>query len=108
MRDSSNPYVSPSTSGESLGSVAKNFAPCPRCGQSEAMRIGWTWWGGYLGPRLLTHVKCRSCGAKYHGLRGTSNVRAILVYSAVSLVAAIGLTLGLSALVLLALSELQP
>ena len=40
-----------------------------------------TWWGGALGPRLLTHVKCHVCGNKYNGKTGGDNIAGIIVYS---------------------------
>ena len=43
------------------------FAGCPFCGKSEAEKVGFTWWGGVLGPKLLNHVKCLGCGKKYNG-----------------------------------------
>ena len=57
------------------------FAACPRCGKTDAKRVGYAWWGGALGPRLLNHVKCNSCGMEYNGKSGQSNTTAIIVYS---------------------------
>jgi uncharacterized protein (DUF983 family) len=42
-----------------------------------------TWWGGALGPYLLTHVKCPECGMTYNGKTGQSNTTAIIIYSVV-------------------------
>lgn len=39
-----------------------------------------TWWGGILGPRILTHVKCQSCGKQYNGKTGKENTAGIAVY----------------------------
>ena len=61
------------------------YAPCPKCGSTEADKVGFTWWGGVLGPRLLSHVKCRQCGTGYNGKTGKSNTPAILIYSLVVL-----------------------
>lgn len=60
---------------------ASEFAPCPSCRSSTASRVSFTWWGGALGPRLLTHVKCGACGAGYNGKTGRSNTTAIVVYA---------------------------
>ena len=57
------------------------FAPCPKCGQANAKKVGYTWWGGALGPRMLNHVKCNNCGAEYNGKTGQSNTTGIIVYS---------------------------
>ena len=56
------------------------FAPCPKCGQTNARQLSFTWWGGAVGPKVLTHVKCESCGAKYNGKTGRSNAAGIAVY----------------------------
>ena len=42
-----------------------------------------TWWGGALGPKLLTHVKCNACGNRYNGKTGQDNTTKIVVYSLV-------------------------
>ncbi|HEY5483743.1 MAG TPA: hypothetical protein VIK31_08025 [Propionibacteriaceae bacterium] len=42
-----------------------------------------TWWGGRLGPWVLTHVRCGVCGATYNGRTGTSNRPFIALYAAV-------------------------
>lgn len=57
-----------------------NYAPCPQCRQTAAERIKFTWWGGILGPRILTHVKCQSCGKQYNGKTGKENTAGIAVY----------------------------
>ena len=60
------------------------FAACPKCGQTNAQKVGFTWWGGALGPRLFTHVKCQNCGTEYNGKTGQSNQNNILIYFLVS------------------------
>lgn len=59
------------------------YAPCPKCGSTNAQKVGYTWWGGALGPALFHHVKCNSCGTTYNGKTGKSNVTAIIIYSVV-------------------------
>lgn len=56
------------------------YAPCPKCGETSAKKVSYTWWGGALGPALFTHVKCQTCGTQYNGKTGTSNQRNILLY----------------------------
>lgn len=63
-----------------------DFAPCPKCGNTNATKIGFTWWGGVLGPKLLNHVKCGSCRTAYNGKSGKSNMGAIITYQVVILV----------------------
>ena len=60
--------------------MATNYAPCPRCGASNAKQLNFTWWGGALGPKLLTHVKCLDCGYKYNGKSGKDNTAGIAIY----------------------------
>lgn len=60
-----------------------NYAPCPHCGAIDAEKVSFTWWGGLLGPKLLNHVKCRSCTKGYNGKTGKDNTTGILIYSLV-------------------------
>ncbi len=68
-----------------------DYAPCPECSSTRVKKVGFTWWGGVVGPSLLTHVRCRECGTAYNGKTGRSNTGAIIVYSVVMGVIAIGL-----------------
>jgi uncharacterized protein (DUF983 family) len=63
--------------------MTPQFAACPKCNSSAATQLKFTWWGGALGPKLLTHVKCNSCGNKYNGKTGQDNTTKIVVYSLV-------------------------
>jgi hypothetical protein len=69
------------------------YKPCPKCSATTAQPIGFTWWGGVVGPKLFTHVKCQSCGMAYNGKTGRSNDQAIAIYLGVSTV--IGLAVGI-------------
>ncbi len=62
------------------------YAACPKCGQSNAKKVRYTFWGGALGPSLMTHVKCQSCGTEYNGKTGKSNQQNILLYFLATLV----------------------
>lgn len=95
--DPGNPYHSPHVESHiSLppGEPGK-YAACPRCGVSHAKKVGWTMWGGAVGPALFTHVKCGSCGQKYNGRTGGSNTTAIVLYIVVSFVLMIALFIAL-------------
>jgi len=59
------------------------YAPCPQCHGITANPVKFTWWGGLLGPKLLSHVKCAQCGNAYNGKSGKSNNTAIAIYFAV-------------------------
>jgi transposase-like protein len=61
-----------------------DFLSCPRCGSHSVKKVPYTWWGGALGPALLTHVRCQSCGTAYNGKTGRSNSSAIAVYLVVA------------------------
>ena len=91
-----NPYAAPATPDTQMTDKPPEFAPCPQCQHVHAQRVGWTLWGGFLGPRLLTHVKCQSCNHAYNGKTGQSNFTAIMIYFAVILGAALCLGLVLS------------
>ena len=70
----------------------ENPAPCPSCGQSNADKIGFTWWGGAVGPALLNHVKCLACGTEYNAKSGQSNTTNIIIYSVVAIVLVLAIT----------------
>lgn len=78
------------------------YAPCPQCQNSAAERLKFTWWGGVLGPKILTHVKCQSCGKKYNGKTGKENTTGIVIYSAVVAILCFGLIVVMFALLFLA------
>lgn len=57
---------------------------CPGCKQDIVPTpITFTWWGGVLGPRLLSHVQCPGCTTRFNGKTGRPNTDAIIVYMAV-------------------------
>ena len=68
-----------------------NYAPCPKCSGTNSEKLKFTWWGGVLGPKLLTHVKCASCGHKFNGKSGKDNTTGIVIYSVVVGILAFGL-----------------
>ena len=86
--------------GESIdgpgGRGSSPFAACPKCDAKRGETVSFTWWGGLLGPRLLSHVKCGGCGAGYNGKTGKSNDTAIAIYLGVGVV--IGLGIGAAAI----------
>ena len=73
----------------------ENPKPCPNCGQADANKVGFTWWGGALGPRLFNHVKCNSCGSTYNAKSGDSNTTYIIIYSVVIIVIVFALAYAL-------------
>lgn len=94
MSTSPNPYTSPQAPPQSLPPFSPGFpqppgtevfAPCPQCRCPYAKRVRWTFWGGALGPRLFTHVRCSHCRQAYNGKTGQWNTTNILIYLAVSM-----------------------
>ena len=73
------PYATPQPSGK----------PCPRCGQPAAKPVGFTWWGGALGPKLFSHHKCHACQYTFNAKTGQPNTTAITLYVVISSVIAI-------------------
>ncbi|MDA8743828.1 hypothetical protein N9N28_04255 [Rubripirellula amarantea] len=89
FRDSANPYQAPMNEGvlpPGVSPTGANFAPCPQCQQQVANAVSFSWWGGVLGPKLLTHVKCGFCGHKYNGKTGGSNTLGISIYLGVGVI----------------------
>lgn len=66
-------------------------AGCPQCGNTHVTPVSFTWWGGVLGPKMFSHVKCATCGATFNGKTGRSNNTAIAIYIAVVLVIALAI-----------------
>ena len=66
------------------------YVQCPRCG-GAGEKVGFTWWGGVLGPKILTHVKCTGCGYKYNGKSGKDNTTGIVIYSVIVGILSLGL-----------------
>ncbi len=59
------------------------YVPCPNFGQTNAKPINYTWWGGVIGPKMLSHVKCQNCRDQYNGKTGKPNTQGIIIYSVV-------------------------
>lgn len=66
---------------------------CPRCNSPHLHRPSFTWWGGLVGPKLLNHTICSSCGFGFNSKTGKSNSQAIGIY--------IGVCFGLAILLVL-------
>jgi hypothetical protein len=80
---------------------AVEWAPCPSCGSDDATKLGWTWWGGWLGPAIINCVRCHRCGTNYNGVHGDYNGGRIAIYviiSAVLSVIVIGAIIAVSAM----------
>lgn len=63
---------------------------CPYCKtEAPANPAGFTWWGGFIGGKVLNHVICTACGRGYNGTTHKPNTTGIIIYTAV--VAAVAL-----------------
>ena len=57
--------------------------PCPKCSASWPVPVSFTWWGGWLGPKMFNVVKCVACDTQYNAKTGRLNTTSIIVYSVV-------------------------
>lgn len=74
-----------------------HYAPCPKCSSTGAEQMKFTWWGGLIGPKILTHVKCPGCGHAYNGKTGGDNTTGIVIYSIVVGAIVLGLVVVVAA-----------
>jgi predicted RNA-binding Zn-ribbon protein involved in translation (DUF1610 family) len=50
------------------------YMPCPKCGNTDAERVHFTFWGSFHITNMVCHVQCPSCGTCYNGRTGRSNM----------------------------------
>ena len=60
-----------------------NETGCPKCGSGLITTVKYTWWGGFIGHKMLHHTKCESCGYRFNSKTRKSNTNAIIIYSVV-------------------------
>jgi hypothetical protein len=54
---------------------------CPKCQQDVSPSpVGFTWWGGLIGSKIINHVECPACHNRFNGRTGKSNDAAIAIY----------------------------
>ncbi len=88
-----NPYYQqPPYQPNQMGSSP--YVPCPRCSMPGPQPVKFTWWGGIVGPKMLSHVKCGQCGLAYNGKSGQSNTTGIVIYSVIAFVIFFALGIG--------------
>jgi|tagenome__1003787_1003787.scaffolds.fasta_scaffold14745169_1 hypothetical protein len=56
------------------------YTPCPKCNDTQPQAVKFTAWGGVLGPRLFSQVRCAKCGYNYNGKTGKSLTTGKLIY----------------------------
>ena len=71
---------------------------CPKCDNTTALPVSFTWWGGFLGPKLFSVVKCANCNTQYNSKTGRPSTRAIVIYTIVGVVIVLGLLIALTSL----------
>ncbi len=65
---------------------------CPKCRNDVVPSpVGFTWWGGLIGSKIINHVECPMCRARFNGRTGADNTTAITIYMVVVGVIAFGL-----------------
>jgi transposase-like protein len=79
--------------------VSSGHAPCPRCGATNAAPVAFTWWGGVLGPRVFSVVRCLGCNVQYNGKTGGTLTKGIVIYT--------GIALGVGILVFVLLTQMR-
>lgn len=56
---------------------------CPKCNSPNIYKPTFTWWGGMVGPAILSHRVCRQCSFSFNAKTGKSNNGAIAIYMGV-------------------------
>lgn len=58
---------------------------CPKCSNDVMPQpVGFTWWGGLIGSKIINHVECPMCHARFNGRTGGDNSGAIAIYMVVT------------------------
>ena len=68
--------------------------PCQRCPAGHTSPLRFSWWGGLVGPWLLSYVHCHECGASYSTRSGRAAWGGMLLIFALRLLVT-GLVAGL-------------
>jgi uncharacterized protein (DUF983 family) len=74
------------------------YADCPNCGsRGHASPVIYTLWGSFLGPLIISTVRCDDCGTSYNGKHGDYNTVRIAIFVVVEVL--VGAMLGVLAVV---------
>lgn len=74
-----------------------SHVPCPACGSSDIRKLIYTSQGGFLWTPFLNFIKCRSCGARFHGKTGQLDPqvpKVLRIVSVLIIMSAVGLLFG--------------
>jgi hypothetical protein len=91
-----NPYAPPKAPMQPSPPGDLADGACPRCKSPNIHRPSFTWWGGALGPKLLSHAVCRACGFGFNWKTGKSNATGIAIYTAVGVLLGVAVLVALS------------
>jgi len=65
-----------------------NVVQCPRCGSPFVDEVRYAWWGGVLGPSMLSLMKCPNCKLQFSGKTLQDAKNGIIIYNVIALVLA--------------------
>jgi hypothetical protein len=68
---------------------------CPRCQCPYIKPVAYTWWGGILGPKLFSLVKCQQCKYQFNGKTGLPATKGIIIYFVVTTAIFLGIGLAI-------------
>ena len=74
-----------------------NNKACPACGSTDVKKLIYSSQGGFIWTPFLNFMKCRACGARFHGMTGQLNPQVpkmMRVISVVIILGFIGLIVG--------------
>jgi hypothetical protein len=80
-----------------MGMKDEFVSACPSCKSKDGKKLMYTSQGGILWTPFLNFVKCRACGARFHGQTGQLEPqvpKAMRVVSALIIMGAVGLLFG--------------
>jgi len=84
FNDPNNPYSAPQNPYEQQWQPGRQQpGRCPNCGSPDSRVPSFTWWGGAVGHRILSHVICNHCNKGFNSKTGGSNTTGIVIYSVV-------------------------
>ena len=75
----------------------EGYVACPQCNSVYVDKVGFTWWGGVLGPKLLSAVKCGQCRYQFNGKTGASLKGPIAIYMIVVFIIAFAVLAAVTA-----------
>jgi len=76
-----------------------NQVPCPACGSPDVKKLIYSSQGGFIWTPFLNFMKCRKCGARFHGQTGQLDPqvpKVMRVISVVIILGFVGLIVGLA------------